>query len=149
MGKSKELFSELLGEMADLAIQYDNGDIELLDCLTKLEDHRAPLEAGLNLIKHFKDENINRVADAASEYKDGYRGWLIEVRGGGRMLNYKSIEEWQEVDSEKKRVEKKYKTMLDARIAGNVNANISEDGEELTLPEVSYRKSSLIMKAKK
>lgn len=149
MRKSKELFMELLGGMADLAIQYDNGDIALMDCLTELENHRAPLEAGLNLIKHFKDENLEAVENAAKDYRDGYKGYLIEVRGGGRILNYKMIEEWQEADEEKKRIEKKYKTMLDARIAGNVNANISEDGEELNLPVVTYRKSSLIMKAKK
>ena len=39
---------------------------------------------------------------------------------------------------------KEYKTMLAARLAGNVN--ISEDGEELTLSEVNYRKSSVVMK---
>lgn len=149
MGKNKELFMDMLTEIADVAIQFDNGDIEILNALTQLENYKGPLQRGLDVIKHFKDQNTEEIDAASKNFKDGYGGYLIEVRNGGRMLNFKGIEEWQECDELKKDCEKKYKTMLDAKIAGNANANISKDGEVLELPVVTYRKSSVILKEKK
>ena len=146
MEKTKEMFAEMQEQMAEIAIQYDNGDLEVLDALTYLEQYKAPLTECLELIKGFKDQNQSAIGDSAADYKDGYRGYQIEVRNGGKMYNFKKIEAWQEAEANKKKVELKYKTMLAARLAGNPLANISEDGEELTLPEITYRKDSVVMK---
>lgn len=146
MEKTKEMFAEMQEQMAEIAIQYDNGDLEVLDALTYLEQYKAPLTECLELIKGFKDQNQSAIGDSAADYKDGYRGYKIEVRNGGKMYNFKKIEAWQEAEANKKKVELKYKTMLAARLAGNPLANISEDGEELTLPEITYRKDSVVMK---
>jgi len=147
MGKNKELFTELLGNMAELAIQYDNGDIELMDCLTQLEDFRAPLENGLNMIKFFKNENLENIDSAAKDYKDGYRGYMIEVRNGGRTFDYKNIEEWQTYNKALKDCEARSKQAFISKEKGMMA--IDEDGVVIELPEVKYRKSSVIMKAKK
>lgn len=149
MGKTKELYTELQDELINQSNLVENGEISFLDALIYMEEERRYLEDSLAIIKEFKADNLDDISNEASEFKDGYRGYKFEIRSGGRMFNFKHIPEWQTYDSGKKDCEARYKAMLDAKLKGSTFANVTEDGEELPLPKITYRKSSLIIKKQK
>lgn len=128
---------------------YKEGNISLEDALIQLETERNVLEQVLEGIKNFKQQYSGEIADLAKEYKEGYKGFTFEVRNGSRRFSYKGIPEWENASKTVKDVEGKYKSMFEAKLKGNPHANISEDGEELPLPEVSYGAPSVIVKIKK
>lgn len=144
-----ELHIKMQDELMNTVHRAENGEISMLDAFIQIEEERKQLENSLAIVKSFKDDQFENIANEALEYPEGYKGFTVEVRSGGKMYNYKSIPEWQDADQKKKEVEHKYKVMLEAKLSGSSFANISEEGEELPLPEISYRKSSIILKTKK
>ncbi len=149
MGANSELHIRIQDELMNTIHNAEEGHISMLDALIILEEERKHIENSLEIVKSFKDEQFSSIAHEADEYKDGYKGFVVEVRNGGKSYNYKNIPEWQKAEKVKKEVENKYKSMYLAKQAGSTYANISEDDEELPLPEISYRKSSIILKKKK
>ena len=129
-----------------VSTKVESGDLRAFDALIELEAYRKQLDNALALVKAFKDQFSDQLAEASTEYKDGYKGYKIETRSGGRTFVYKDIPEWADAEKSKKEIEAKYKSMFLAIEKGNVNANISEDGEILPLPEITYRKGSIILK---
>ena len=124
--------------------QFDDGDISVLDALVNLEEYRNGLEDSLAIIKAFKDENLDSIEYSSKEYNGEFKGYKIEVRSGGQMYIFKNIPEWQDLEKKRKDFEEKSKAALQASLKGIQTAD--EDGVEIPLPEVSYRKSSVVMK---
>jgi len=130
----------------NLVEKYQAGDVSVLETLTRLEDLRGDLEKTLEIIKEFKDTEQDKIADAAKEQPE-YRGYKIEVRSGGMMYNFKSIPEWVDLDVRIKDLEMMCKSAFAAAQKGIQTAD--EDGCEIPLPEVSYRKSNVILQKKR
>jgi hypothetical protein len=130
----------------DILNDFYDGKIELLEALIRAEKERHNLEMELTFLKDFKQENSNDIKIQSDEFKDGYSGHLFEVRNGRKTYNFRGINEWETYNKAKQDCEKRYKSMLEAKINGAVHANISEDGEELKLPVISYGKPSVIVK---
>lgn len=149
MGQVSELHIQMQDALINTVQDAEEGNMNMLDAFIQLEEERKQLETSLAIIKGFKDSQLEYICREAKEYPEGYKGYMVEVRNGGKIYDYKHIPEWQAYDKAKKDCEKRYKSALEAKINGNVHANISEDGEELLLPEISYRKSSIILKPKK
>jgi len=139
-------FYKIRDKITIIPKEVEYGDRSAFDGLIELEVYRKQLDNALALIKGFKDTFNDQLASASTEYKDGYKGYKIETRSGGRTFVYKAIPEWADAEKSKKEIEAKYKSMFLAIEKGNVNANISEDGEILPLPEITYRKGSIILK---
>jgi hypothetical protein len=136
-------------DVIDIICAYDSGDETLQETLIQLEEARNEFELSLSRISNFKQENSGEIASLSTEFKEGYKGFTFEVRQGSKRFSYKGIPEWEATNNKRKEVENKYKSMFLAKVAGNPHANISEDGEELPLPEISYGKPSVIIKKKK
>jgi hypothetical protein len=73
-------------------------------------------------------------------------GCKFELRNGGKMFDYKHIPEWSEAKKNLENVEAKYKLAFENNEKNIMS--VSNDGEVLELPKVSFRKSSLIVKIK-
>lgn len=129
--------------------KVENGQLSVLDGLIQMKKQQDELDKSIGIIKAFKDDNFETIDAEAKEYQGEYGGFEIGVRNGGKMFNYKGVSEWVETEAKKKAIEQKYKAMWEAKQKGLPFANVDEDGVELALPEVSYRKSSIIIKAKK
>lgn len=112
----------------------------------------SPFKA-LAIIKEYEKtvkeakEAIEAVAqEEASKYpkefeKDGYQ---FTKREGSKRFDFKHIPEWQDAERSKKDIEGKYKSAWQ-----NSQRNIglvSEDGEILELPKVTFTKDSLLIK---
>ena len=68
----------------------------------------------------------------------------FEVRSGGRTFNFKGIREWRIASDYLKEIEDKYKSAFINKEKGLLP--VDENGELLELPEVNYRKDSIIIK---
>ena len=147
MKGSKEYLEELQQEFVNKMMEYDNGDSTVLDALLYLEDFKKPLENCLLVIKEFKDQNLQQIEVEALDYKDGYNGYDISIRNGGRTFNYKGVEEWQTYDKAKKECEERLKSDFISIENGRMLA--TEDGEEIELPTAVNRKSSVSIKLKR
>jgi len=85
----------------------------------------------------------------AEKYQGVYLGCEIKQVAGRKTYNFKNVPAWIEAEENKKQIEEQYKLMFEAKMKGLPHANISEDGEELPLPEINYGKSYLLVKEKK
>lgn len=84
--------------------EVENGYRSAFDGLIELDIYRKQLDNALALIKDFKDTFNDQLASASTEYKDGYKGYKIETRSGGRTFVYKAIPEWADAEKSKKRL---------------------------------------------
>ena len=139
-------FYKIQDKIVKVHKEVEDASKTAFDGLIELEGYRKQLEDTLALIKDFKDTFSDQLASLSEEYKDGYKGYKIETRSGGRTFVYKAIPEWADAEKSKKEIESKYKSMFLAVENGNPYANISDDGEILPLPEITYRKGSIILK---
>jgi len=89
-----------------------------------------------------KKEGSTYGAKTFNEY-----GYVFEMRNGGRVWDFKHLDEWQQANVKKKAIEEKYKTAFNAKANGFSGLN-EETGEIIELPKVSYKSDSLIVKFK-
>jgi len=149
MGKHSEMHIALQDEIMSLFNKASEGELTNLDALIEMRKHREEFEKGLALIKDFENRKINEIANEASCYPDGYRGFEVKMVNGRKIFNFEGVPAWVEAEKNIKSIEEQYKMMFEAKAKGLSYANISADGEELPLPEISYGKSFLTVKAKK
>lgn len=147
MIRTKELHIAMQDEMMNTVHRAENGEISMLDALIRLEENRKNLENTLAIAKSFKDDHFDEIQSESLDYPDGYQNHTIEIRNGGRTFNYKKIPEWQKHEKALKDCEAKHKQAFLSKEKGMMIA--SEYGEEMVMPEVVYRKSSIIVKPKK
>ena len=147
MGATNELFIQMQDELVNLSERATNGEIELLNASIQMRLYRNELQKGLDIIKEFENEQLEYIGQQSKEYKDGiYNGFKFEVRNGGTMYNFKSIDKVQGKEQELKDLKNLYKTAYKLKQDGK--SMIDEDTGEIIdeFPEISYRKSSLIIK---
>lgn len=92
-------------------------------------------------------KNVEPIAIQEAEKEDKnfeYKGLKIELRQGRKVWNFKKLDEWSTYNKELKDCEERYKAAYSNFEKGLISAN--KDGEVLELPEVTYTKSSLIIK---
>lgn len=137
---------------AQLAMEVHEN--ELVDFLNQVEDGEVSALYAFAQIKHLEDlyskakRQIEPLAwneaEAHPEKTFSEAGFTFEKRNGGHSYIYKHIPEWQEKQAALKEVEERYKQAFIARQKGLMVA--SEDAEEMLMPEINHRKSSLIVK---
>ena len=91
-----------------------------------------------------KDAALDEAQKHDKKFYDG--GFDIERREGGRIWNFKEIPEWNKAKDTLNAVETKYKALADAYGKFDGVQVADADGCEITLPKVTYRKDSLIIK---
>lgn len=134
----------MINQISEIINSAENGDIGMLHALTDLEDIRIELDASLEFIKDWKDENIDELAMLKEDYPEGYGGYKIEYRSGGYTYKYDHIPEYKNLKIELKRIESEAKMSLSALEKGNTMVN--DDGEIVPHAEKYGRKASLILK---
>lgn len=122
---------------------YHEGDNDVLDALLQLKKYEDELNECLDWIKRFKDENSNQIDAAASMHNHLYKGFEIKYRSGGMMFDFSKLQEYNIAKDNLKEIEDKYKQAYISKRKGLIP--ISEDGEELHLPEVKPRKGSIVI----
>ena len=144
---TKEMHLQMQDELMSVIAKAENGEMTTLDAFIYLEEERKQLEQTLALAKSFKEDHFDEISEYAKEYPEGYMGYEIEVRNGGRIFNFKNIPEWQSYNKALKECEERHKQAFISKEKGLLTA--TEDGEDIVMPEITYRKSSIILKTKK
>lgn len=149
MSANSELHIQLQDYLLSIGEQVENGELSNLDGLIIMRSHRECFEQSLDIIKDFENKRITEISNEASQYPLGYRGFFITETSGRKNFDFKNIPEWNNAKSKLLNIEGKYKSMFEAKTKGNPNANISEDGEILPLPNINYSKSFITVKKSK
>lgn len=141
---SKEYYEKIQLEIESQIIKACEGEINHLDALIELENHKAKMNKSLELIQEFKDEFISEIESESLEHNKIYNGYKIQVQGGSKIFNFKGIKEVQEKEEELKAIKEKAKQAFLSKEKGMLN--VDENGEEVELPTISYKKSFVTIK---
>lgn len=101
------------------------------------------------LIKHLKkcqDQTKGAAIDEAEKHEKAFEsnGFKFERKQGGKAYSFKHIPKWVELNDEVKKFEEQSKQAYASFQKGIQSA--TQDGEEIILPEVTYRADSLSVK---
>ena len=144
MGYSKQLFQQLQDEFVAKCQKVEDGEMPILEAVLAFRGQKKECEAYIEAVKSFEQEHEEQILSQISYNEGCYRGARFEVRNGGRTFNYKGIKEWQIASENLKEIEEKYKQAFISKEKGLLP--VDENGELLDLPEVNYRKDSIIIK---
>lgn len=146
MGKSSEMFMRMREELAYIESQNESGYSSNLDALLEMREYRSGAEDIIELVKNFENNKISEISQEALLHNGKYKGFQITETAGRKSFDYSNVPEVQIAKENLVKTEEKYKTMFNAKINGNPHAHISEDGEELPLPELKIGKSFITVK---
>jgi hypothetical protein len=74
-----------------------------------------------------------------------FKGFQFEKRQGSKRFDFKNISEWKQAKENISAVEEKYKLAWEASSKAKMHS-VTEDGEVLELPLVTYSKDVIIVK---
>lgn len=148
MIRTKDLFMQMQEDFVNTCNDVENGNISVLDAVIHFRRQKEVHEQMLENIKAFEAENIEQIEQEASYNQNQYKGAKFEFRGGGKSFNFKNIQEWEYAKDNLKEIEEKYKAVYLNKEKGLATYD-ETTGEELPIPEVIFRKSSLIVKLEK
>ena len=148
MIRTKDLFMQMQEDFVNTCNDVENGNISVLDAVITLRRQREIHEQMLENIKAFEAENIEQIEREASYNQNQYKGAKFEFRGEGKSFSFKNIKEWEYAKDNLKEIEEKYKNVYLNKEKGLATFDEST-GEELSIPEVTFRKSALIVKFEK
>lgn len=119
--------------------QVIDGNADPLEVYAAINLELKELEACKKQIEDYAKEEAEKHGN-----KFEHKGYKFELRQGGRSYSFKNIKEWQTYNKALNDCEERYKAAYSSYEKGLMTAD--ENGEEMELPEVSYRSSSLIIK---
>lgn len=151
---SKELFEKIQEELYNIQNEVFEGELSNLDGLIKMRQSKEQCKKCLEIIKSFEDSRLNEIAHDASEYPKGYQGYIVTLTNGRKMFNFKGIEDIEELDASKKKLEEQYKNAFEGFQKGTVQTVeedgqrywIDSDGQLRKFPELNMGKSFLTIK---
>jgi hypothetical protein len=146
MGKSSELFIRMQEELSYIEQQNEDGLYSNLDAFLEMREYRSGAENIIEMTKLFENNKMTEISRDAAAYNGKYKFHQITEVSGRKTYEFKHIPEHIEAIENLKKTEEKYKSMFIAKANGNPHANISEDGEELPLPELKIGKSFITVK---
>ncbi len=125
-----------IGELVQNVIDGQEDPLKALIVLKNLEKE---VKEGLKVISP-------AAQDEAEKYEKTfqYHGHELTRTEGRRTFNFKKIPEWMKKSTELKEMEAMYKQAYASYEKGITP--VSEDGEVIPLPEVTYSKSSISVK---
>ncbi|HLV51088.1 MAG TPA: hypothetical protein VKY44_03940 [Flavobacterium sp.] len=147
MSANSELHIQLQDYLVYTEQRVDDGEMTYLDAVIAMREEKEFYESQLDIIKGWEENSKDEIEQEAAQYQNEYKGVKFEFRSGGKTFNFKGIKEIDEAKNNLKELESKYQAAWENKQKGLMS--VTEDGEELQLPEVSYRKSSMIVKLPK
>ena len=123
----------------ELKEEIQSGNISSIIGLAKLKDIAKEVKQAIEGVELEAKEE-------ASKYESTFQldGYKIEQRSGGKMFDFKHLEDWQTYNKALKDCEERYKIAFSAYSKGITSIN--EDGEVQEMPNVTYKKDSLVFK---
>ena len=157
MSKANEMFLEIQSELLEIENQVIEGELSNLDALIKMRNARTQADKINEIIKTFEDNRINEIANEASQYPEGYQGFLFSVTNGRKTYDFKNCPIVGEIQQKLKDAQEFYKSGFEGYQKGTVQAKevdgvwyfIDVDGDLQPFPELNVGKSFVTVKLKK
>jgi len=115
-----------------------NGDADPLDAFISLRTIKKQVEDAL---KQVEDAAMIEAAKYGKSFE--HNGYKIGLKDGSKRFTYKGVEAWDDVEAQKKKIEE----LLKMSWANNEKGiqSVTDDGEVIPVPKVSYGKSSITL----
>lgn len=127
-------------DYAELVQNVLNGDESPLKAYAILSLLQKDIDKAVKEIKEYALEEANKYPDKTFE---DY-GFKFERRNGSARYSFKHIEEWSNLKEQLSDVEQRAKQAYSSYKSGLTS--VSEDGEVMELPEVTYGSDVLVVK---
>jgi hypothetical protein len=139
---SKEMFYEMqVEELSKFVTDVEEGNLNALRAYAEIKRLESYVSHAKRQIEPLAFEEADKYPEKSFEAE----GFNFEKRNGGISYNYKGIPEWMEIENKKKALEKQAQTTWKL-YQQTGRRPITDDGEELPLPEITPRKDSLVVK---
>ena len=136
-----EYFGTLESEIEHQNKLYKEEEVSAIDIAIKFAQYRTKLAILDEKLKQWQIDNLESILNEADKYGDeGYRGYKFSSTARP-MYNYSTNPEWNRLKDQREKIEQQMKAAY--LNTGKNLANVTFDGEEITLPEVTYTKPSL------
>jgi hypothetical protein len=126
--------------LAQLVQDCIDGNESGLKAFAILREQKAFIEDCMKEIESLAYDE----AESYGEKKFNDHGFSFEIRSGGAMYDFKECPNWIEKKAELKSLEDMLKAALKSRELGGTT--VDENGEVLSLPTVTHRKDSIVIK---
>ena len=130
----------IINEIYRACVGVLEGDTPALKQYAKL----CEIEKEIKTAKADMLESVQYELDKQPKTFNEY-GYTFEKRAGGRMYDYKHLKEWQTYSKALKNCEERFRAALQGRHVG-FKYSVTEDGEVVELPKVTYKRDSLTVK---
>lgn len=145
MGATSEMYIQMQDEIMQTIGRAEDGNMTHLDAVLELRGKRSMLEDAIGMIKQFEDDQQDQIQREAEQYQNEYKGYKFEFRSGRQSFVFKGIPQWEKLEAAKKAFEDQGKAAF--KLYQKTGSKpITEDGEELPLPEVKYGKGYMVVK---
>jgi len=130
----------MIRQIGAMAQDVEDGNESPFEALANLKNLESNLKEALKFIMEFA------VHEGSKYEKTFIQGdHQFTYMNGRRTFNFKNLQEWSDKKAELKLIEDKYKTAWQQKESRGI-LSVSEDGEVLELPEVTYSKDVLSVK---
>lgn len=124
-------------------IEATVSSLNLLDAVIALDQKKREMQAAIDKIKAFMDDNREDIEIAFKECGNAYKGKKLISKDGGKRFTYRHIPQWLCAMEEVKELEEQYKRAWEFGQNGMVL--VDSHGEIITPAYVKYVKSSVYL----
>jgi len=132
--KPDKFTERAINEIATLIEGVEQGDVSAYKSYIKLKEFESEMKKAINQIK---EEALREVENRNGEAT--YDGFIIRTKNAAGRWNFKNIDKWKELESEKKKLENELKELYKAKQSSYERGKglnmADENGEVVTLPE--------------
>ena len=126
--------------LVELTQNVLNGNSCPLKALALLRDEKKVLEECISLINDQALEEAQKHGGKTFEYN----GYKFECRSGKKRYSFDGIKEYDDAIEYIEVIKEKYKQVYNARLKGNTI--VTDEGEILPYPKVTFSKDSMAIK---
>ena len=134
-----QTINNLISAVSRMCEDVENGEESPLEALANLKELEKTMKDAIQFVMKY-------AVDEASKYEKTFNegDHQFTLVNGRRTFSFKNIKEWNEINKQKKSCEDKYKQLWMS--AKNGVTCITDDGEIVDLPDVTYAKDSVSVK---
>lgn len=134
-----QTINNLISAVSRMCEDVEKGEESPLEALANLKELESNMKDAIKFVMEY-------AVDEATKYEKTFnlKDHQFTLVNGRRTFSFKNIQEWDTINKQKKSCEDKYKQLWMS--AQNGVTCITDDGEVIELPKVTYSSASVSVK---
>ena len=134
-----QTINNLISTVSRMCEDVENGEESPLEALANLKELESNMKDAIKFVMEY-------AVDEATKYEKtfNHKDHQFTLVNGRRTFSFKNIQEWDAINKQKKSCEDKYKQLWMS--AQNGVTCITDDGEVIELPKVTFASASVSVK---